>query len=717
MNGNNDPTQLSHQPQQQQQIGGLPGLQHHHLQQQQQHQVHQTQHTHQHSPGGHSGGYGGVGGGYDYSTGGNSMGPPPPLNTNVGAANAANQESPYAAFPSSGARGYSPNSSIHPNESASNVGNTQNIAQAQALALAKAQAQIRSRQNQMLNTIPETPQQQQQQQQPIQQQQQQQHQLPMSMMPMPSMPLPFQMNSYSQQTTQSVQQQQDYNAYQQQIPQQQQQQPDLQSFALPNPQFTNTPATQQQFQPSQFYPLDSQPLPSLPLPSTQDFSLSSYGQPQPQQQQQQFSHLNSNPLPLSSGLLSLANQVAPNQMIPSLSSPAALSYQPQQHHQQQNIVNNGAMDVLAENPSERWKTFMGNNRDEDDDDDDVSNGMGGPSVLMQQQHQQQHQQQQQQQQQHGYGSVPGSGGYNSQAPYFMNGTDSFQQPQQYQPQVDGSTGDSDVGTPGSYGSVSFYPKGSSMQSRAPPRLKYTSMPYSYDAPYSARRQESRQFHDDPHSNTPQSQVANNFALLSVIDDIKKDTAFREYGMQQQQQQQQPQQYQQQYQQHPQQTYPPPPPIHGYDEDNSSALSMNSQSSYHPQYSHPGTSGTSPTMSSLSNPNLPTGSHLSSTVPGSSSSSGGGGGGAKGHFVCTEPNCGKVFDRAQKLKSHAVSHKADRPFICGYCNLAFQRNHDLTRHMRLHTNEKPHKCMANGCQKSFMRADALKRHCKMDHGDI
>ncbi|KAJ3119434.1 hypothetical protein HK100_000322 [Physocladia obscura] len=90
-------------------------------------------------------------------------------------------------------------------------------------------------------------------------------------------------------------------------------------------------------------------------------------------------------------------------------------------------------------------------------------------------------------------------------------------------------------------------------------------------------------------------------------------------------------------------------------------------------------------------------------------------GPKGLFYCTEPGCTKVFDRQQKLKSHSVSHKADRPFICGYCNLAFQRNHDLTRHMRLHTNEKPHKCMM--CTKSFMRADALKRHCKIDHGEV
>ncbi|KAI8842706.1 hypothetical protein BJ741DRAFT_528558 [Chytriomyces cf. hyalinus JEL632] len=103
------------------------------------------------------------------------------------------------------------------------------------------------------------------------------------------------------------------------------------------------------------------------------------------------------------------------------------------------------------------------------------------------------------------------------------------------------------------------------------------------------------------------------------------------------------------------------------------------------------------------------SSLSNQGPSSATS------GVKGHFVCSEPGCGKVFDRQQKLKSHSISHKADRPFICGYCNLAFQRNHDLTRHMRLHTNEKPHKCML--CPKSFMRADALKRHGKMDHGEV
>ncbi|KAJ3298459.1 hypothetical protein HDU79_010195 [Rhizoclosmatium sp. JEL0117] len=382
---------------------------------------------------------------------------------------------------------------------------------------------------------------------------------------------------------------------------------------------------------------------------------------------------------LTPGLVTMGNQVSSNlqqtnSIISSMAAPTIGNYQP--------ATQSMSAPMNDLNPSEKWNKFLDGAREEDDDDD-MSSQVGQP--------------------------------VNTQSSYFMN-NDGFTQPTQPR-----SNGGSDIGT-SSYGSVSFYQKAPSSQ-RAPPRMKYTSMPYSYDAPYSARLQESRQFFDEQQQmgpQAPQSSVNAGFAMLSVGDGIRKDNQ-QEFAMvqppaQQQQQlpqmQQQPQMYQpqpQQQQSHqlqvPQQYFPQqqqsqlpqlaPPQGYRYEEEGGSALSMNSQASFH-QYSQP--SGGSPTMSSLSNQGG------SSVTPGS-----------KGHFICPEPGCGKVFDRAQKLKSHSVSHKADRPFICGYCNLAFQRNHDLTRHMRLHTNEKPHKCMQ--CTKSFMRADALKRHSKMDHGEI
>ncbi|KAJ2589497.1 hypothetical protein H4R99_007442 [Coemansia sp. RSA 1722] len=49
----------------------------------------------------------------------------------------------------------------------------------------------------------------------------------------------------------------------------------------------------------------------------------------------------------------------------------------------------------------------------------------------------------------------------------------------------------------------------------------------------------------------------------------------------------------------------------------------------------------------------------------------------------------------------------RPFKCETCEQSFSRNHDLKRHVKIHSGIKPHKC--HKCGKSFGRSDALKRH--------
>ncbi|OMJ29700.1 Zinc finger and BTB domain-containing protein 7C [Smittium culicis] len=49
----------------------------------------------------------------------------------------------------------------------------------------------------------------------------------------------------------------------------------------------------------------------------------------------------------------------------------------------------------------------------------------------------------------------------------------------------------------------------------------------------------------------------------------------------------------------------------------------------------------------------------------------------------------------------------RPYKCNACNQSFSRNHDLKRHIKIHTGVKPYKCKK--CGKKFGRSDALKRH--------
>ncbi|KAL2130918.1 hypothetical protein VTI74DRAFT_5787 [Chaetomium olivicolor] len=54
-----------------------------------------------------------------------------------------------------------------------------------------------------------------------------------------------------------------------------------------------------------------------------------------------------------------------------------------------------------------------------------------------------------------------------------------------------------------------------------------------------------------------------------------------------------------------------------------------------------------------------------------------------------------------------SPQSERPFKCNGCQQAFNRNHDLKRHQRIHLEIKPFAC--EDCEKRFSRKDALKRH--------
>ncbi|KAI2617084.1 hypothetical protein GGR54DRAFT_211134 [Hypoxylon sp. NC1633] len=72
-----------------------------------------------------------------------------------------------------------------------------------------------------------------------------------------------------------------------------------------------------------------------------------------------------------------------------------------------------------------------------------------------------------------------------------------------------------------------------------------------------------------------------------------------------------------------------------------------------------------------------------------------------------------YQHGHMLGPHSMYHHnqqnphQDRPFKCDVCNQAFNRNHDLKRHKRIHLAIKPFPCTF--CEKSFSRKDALKRH--------
>ncbi|WVW83867.1 hypothetical protein I302_105889 [Kwoniella bestiolae CBS 10118] len=90
----------------------------------------------------------------------------------------------------------------------------------------------------------------------------------------------------------------------------------------------------------------------------------------------------------------------------------------------------------------------------------------------------------------------------------------------------------------------------------------------------------------------------------------------------------------------------------------------------------------------------------------------------GVFRCPVPGCGSTFTRHFNLKGHLRSHNDERPYKCLYDGcpksiVGFARQHDCKRHMLLHEGLRPFEC--EGCGKKFARLDALTRHHKSEQG--
>ncbi|ORX36669.1 hypothetical protein BD324DRAFT_459889 [Kockovaella imperatae] len=91
---------------------------------------------------------------------------------------------------------------------------------------------------------------------------------------------------------------------------------------------------------------------------------------------------------------------------------------------------------------------------------------------------------------------------------------------------------------------------------------------------------------------------------------------------------------------------------------------------------------------------------------------------EGVYKCPVPGCGSTFTRHFNLKGHLRSHNDERPYKCLYDGcpksvVGFARQHDCKRHMLLHEGLRPFEC--DGCGKKFARLDALTRHHKSEQG--
>ncbi|XP_020341572.1 early growth response protein 1-like [Oncorhynchus kisutch] len=80
------------------------------------------------------------------------------------------------------------------------------------------------------------------------------------------------------------------------------------------------------------------------------------------------------------------------------------------------------------------------------------------------------------------------------------------------------------------------------------------------------------------------------------------------------------------------------------------------------------------------------------------------------YACPVETCDRRFSRSDELTRHIRIHTGQRPFQCRICMRNFSRSDHLTTHIRTHTGEKPFAC--DICGRKFARSDERKRHTKI-----